>query len=161
MPTRMAYLRNDATVGSPTRQLSQSTAAPSPIITAAVPMLDRSDIHLIVVLLRPTKASTGAPQPITVQPPVVRPKMPPRAPSTPPDPPARLPNAVVAGLRRSSHRAKYAATRRDRRAKRARSAGVTAKPHSMPKLPSAENQNRARPQVLARRSPSSPGPEAR
>src|SRR5262252_3663929 len=159
MPTRMAYLRNDATLGSPTRQ-------PSQIITAAVPRLDRSDIHLMVVLLRPTKArpitgSTGAPQPITVQPPVVRPKMPPRAPSTPPDPPARIPHAVAPGLRRSSHRAKYAATRRDSKAKRARSAGVTAKPHSMPKLPSAENQNRARPQVLTRRSPSSPGPEAR
>ena len=56
--------------------------------TAAVPMVDTSDIHLIVVLLRPAKArpitgSTGAPQPITVQPPVVSPKMPPSAPSTP------------------------------------------------------------------------------
>jgi len=40
----------------PTRQLSQSTAEPRPTRTAVVPMVDRSDIHLIVVLLRPAKA---------------------------------------------------------------------------------------------------------
>ena len=47
------------------------------------------------------------------------------------------------------------------RAKRARSAVVTAKPHSSPNELSAENQKRARPQALARRSPSDPGPDTR
>jgi len=52
-----------------------------------VPIVERSDIHLIVVLLKPTKArpmtgSTGAPQPITVQPPVASPKALEKAPST-------------------------------------------------------------------------------
>src|SRR5881397_3991992 len=108
-------------------------------------MVDSSDIHLIVVLLRPAKASpmtgsTGAPQPITVQPPVDSPKTPPRAPSTPPDRPARRP-----------HSAKYNATRSDMNAKRARSAVVTAKPHSSPNELSEENQKRAKPQALASR----------
>ena len=79
--------------------------------TAAVPMVDTSDIHLIVVLLRPAKArpitgSTGAPQPITVQPPVVSPKMPPSAPRTPPEVPAGRPQAVATRSRRASQSAK-------------------------------------------------------
>src|SRR5213594_1360464 len=45
--------------------------------------------------------------------------------------------------------------------KRTRSAGVTAKPHSMPNCPSDENQKRARPQTLATRSAKAPGPDIR
>ena len=151
----------------PVRQPSQPTADTRPISTAEVPIVESSDIHLIVVLLRPAKASpitgrTGAPQPITVQPPVESPKMPPSAPSTPPDPPALRPHGATGrAARRSIQSAKYAATRRDMKAKRARSAVVTAKPHSSPNELSAENQKSARPHALVRRSPSDPRPEAR
>src|SRR5215470_12202466 len=134
--------------------------------TAHVEIVDSSDIHLIVVLLKPAKARpitgrTGAPQPITVQPPVESPKMPPSAPSTPPDPPALCSHgATGSAVRRSIQSAKYAATRSDMKTKRMRSAVVTAKPHSIPNEPSAENHKSARPQALSRRSPSDPGPEA-
>ena len=61
--------------------------------TTAVPILDSSDIHLSVPLESPTKARpttgmTGAPQPITVQPPVASPNTLENAPRTPPCPPA-------------------------------------------------------------------------
>src|SRR5262245_47689185 len=134
-------------------------------IAARVPTVERLDIHLSVPLDSPVKASpttgmTGAPHPITVQPPVARPHTLAAAPTAPPWPVA-LTLQLDAGVcaRRYIHRAKYAPTSADIDAKRARSAVVTAKPHSMPRGLSEENQKRARSQTLPSRWWSEPGPD--
>src|SRR5262249_50946191 len=77
------------TASAPMRQARKTTPAPIPTSTAVVATVERCDSHARVVLVSPAKARpttgiTGAPHPITVQPPVASPKTLETAPSAPP-----------------------------------------------------------------------------
>ena len=128
------------------------TSAPT---TTDVPTWERSAIHFSVVLESPTKARpttgrTGAPQPITVHALVESPSTPDSAPSTPPLLPTRRRSVDGSALSRrwapegeigGNDEGQQPRSERDRPT-------VTAKPHSTPKIPSAENQKRAMSQSL-------------
>src|SRR5262249_39997579 len=92
-------------IATPVRPARYSTPRPRPAVTAIVAALESSDIHLRVVLESPANASpttgmTGAPQPMTVHPPVASPKTLETAPSAPPEAPARGPQPAAGRRRR-------------------------------------------------------------